>query len=202
MSKRDAILELHKHYAETNTCRLRTTSTRPVFGQGNPRAQIMFIGEAPGKKEGEMGEPFVGSSGKFLDLMLNHIGLKRQTVYITSIVKYRPPKNRDPLSSEKMSCLPWLYAEINLIKPKLIVFLGRHSMNIFFPEKKITDVHGILQTKNFPNISTKYFLPLYHPAAALYDGKLKSTLLKDFKKIPIILSKIKAPSYKGAKTIT
>ncbi len=162
-----------------------------MFGNGNPKAEIVFIGEAPGKKEDETGVPFVGAAGKFLDEMLGEIKLKRENIYITNIVKYRPPDNRDPEPNEKKECSEWLYAELNFIAPKLIIFLGRHSMNDFFPELKISDVHGKLIHKKFPHIkNTEYFFPLYHPAAALYNGGMRATLLDDFKKIPKILEKI------------
>jgi DNA polymerase len=107
------------------------------------------------------------------------------------MVKYRPPNNRDPLPEEKDACREWLIEELNFIKPKLIVFLGRHSMNDFFPLEKISSVHGKLLIKKFQKIETSYFLPLYHPAAALYNGGMRETLMKDFEKIPKILEKIK-----------
>ena len=114
---------------------------------GNTNADIVFIGEAPGKNEDEMGVPFVGRAGKFLDEMLGKIKLKREDIYITNIVKYRPPNNRDPLPEEKASCKKWLLEELAIIAPKLIVFLGKHSMNDFFPELQISKAHGILVTK-------------------------------------------------------
>jgi DNA polymerase len=105
-------------------------------------------------------------------------------------VKYRPPNNRDPLPEEKRACQDWLHEELNIVAPKLIVFLGRHSMNHFFPELKISDAHGKMISKKIPGINTVHFLPLYHPAAALYNGNLRQDLLKDFKKIPKVLKKI------------
>ncbi len=191
MPRSEQLLELHKKYHTENKCELKKTATQPVFGNGNPDSEIVFIGEAPGKKEDETGIPFVGAAGKFLAEMLASIGMKREDIYITNIVKYRPPENRDPTLLEKEQCADWLRAELELIKPKLIVFLGRHSMNHFFPDLKISDAHGkLIQTKlhDFP---TTNFLPLYHPAAALYNGGLRNELLKDFKKIPRILKKIK-----------
>ncbi len=185
------LLKLHQAHHKLCTVGLKKTATQPVFGDGNPKADIVFIGEAPGKKEDETGVPFVGAAGKFLAEMLASIKLKREHVYITNIVKYRPPENRDPTPKEKTACAQWLYDELNLIAPKLIIFLGRHSMNNFFPDLKIADTHGILIHKKLPHITTEYFLPLYHPAAALYNGSMRETLLKDFKKIPLLLRKIK-----------
>ncbi|MCC7436420.1 uracil-DNA glycosylase [Candidatus Nomurabacteria bacterium] len=182
--------DLNKYWQENCTCELKNTATRAVFGNGNNKAEIVFIGEAPGKKEDETGIPFVGAAGKFLDEMLESIKMTRPNIYITNIVKYRPRNNRDPEPKEKEACKEWLHQELNLISPKLIVFLGRHSMNHFFPDLKISNAHGKLVIKNIPGINTKYFLPLYHPAAALYNGGLREELMNDFKKIPIALKKI------------
>lgn len=190
MTPTDALIDLHEHWAALNDCALKETASRPVFGNGNAKADVVFIGEAPGKKEDATGIPFVGSAGKFLDEMLESIGMERGDIYITNIVKYRPPDNRDPLPEEKNACKDWLHAELNLINPKLIVFLGRHSMNHFFPDEKISTVHGKLLVKKIPGISTTYFLPLYHPAAALYNGGLREELMLDFQKIPLALKKI------------
>jgi DNA polymerase len=161
-----------------------------VYGVGNAEAEIVFIGEAPGKSEDIKGEPFVGSAGKFLNEMLGLINFKRKDIYITNIVKYRPPNNRDPLPEEKSSCREWLLEELKIISPKLIIFLGRHAMNNFFPDQKISNAHGKLLIKKFNGISTKFFFPLYHPAAALYDGSMREILIEDFKKIPKILKEI------------
>jgi uracil-DNA glycosylase family 4 len=134
--------------------------------------------------------PFIGAAGKFLAEMLEIIHLKREDVYITNVVKYRPPNNRDPLPGEKEACKPWLTEELLAIKPKLIIFLGRHAMSNFFPTEKISAVHGELLKKNIPGFPTEYFLPLYHPAAALYNGGLRQKLLEDFQKIPLAVKKI------------
>lgn len=182
---------LNTKWHAKNMCTLRVTATQPVFGDGNPNSVIVFIGEAPGKKEDQLGIPFIGSAGKFLGEMLATIKMKREDIYITNIVKYRPPENRDPTSEEKEACAPWLADEINIINPKLIIFLGRHSMNHFFPDLKISEAHGKIVHKKLKNIDTEYFLPLYHPAAALYNGGLREELFKDFKKIPLVLKKIK-----------
>ena len=182
--------EINKYWQEHCTCELKATATRAVFGNGNPHAEVVFIGEAPGKKEDETGVPFVGAAGKFLGEMLESITMKREDIYITNIVKYRPPENRDPLPEEKEACKDWLHEELNTIAPRLIVFLGRHSMNHFFPELKISNAHGKLINETISGINTQHFLPLYHPAAALYNGGLRQSLLKDFKKIPLALKKI------------
>lgn len=169
-------------------------ATQPVFGDGNPKSKIVFIGEAPGKDEDLGGKPFVGRSGKFLSEMLETIKMKREDIYITNVVKYRPPDNRDPLPDEIDACLPWLMEELNFIKPKIIVFLGRHAMQIFFPKEKISVAHGKLLQKKIDGFGTEYFFPLYHPAAALYNGSMRETLMEDFKMIPLILKKIKTPT--------
>ncbi len=157
----------------------------PVPGDGDPDSQLMFIGEAPGAQEDKLGRPFVGASGKFLDEMLESIELRRDDVFVTNIVKFRPPDNRDPNAKEIEVCLPYLLAQIKIIQPKLIVFLGRHSMNVFLPELKISEAHGKVYKR-----SKLVFLPLYHPAAALYNGGMRKTLLEDFSKIPTILKQL------------
>lgn len=182
--------EIHAYWQANCTCELRKTATQAVSGAGNPHAEIVCIGEAPGKDEDLGGVPFVGRAGQFLNEMLETIGLKRDDIYITNLVKYRPPNNRDPLPEEKEACKEWLYEELNVIRPKIIIFLGRHSMNNFFPELQIGKVHGKLIHKKFKDIRTGYFLPLYHPASALYNGGMRDTLITDFKKIPKILKKI------------
>lgn len=164
---------------------LRAQATQLVLGVGNPDADIVFIGEAPGKNEDLQGEPFVGAAGKFLNEMLEMIGLKRSDIYITNIVKYRPPNNRDPLPEEKAAFLPYLQKQIEIIQPKLIVTLGRHSMDSLLPGLKISHVHG--QPKRYDG---QVYLPLFHPAAALYNGAMRQTLVDDFASIPLILQKI------------
>ncbi|MDE2399750.1 MAG: uracil-DNA glycosylase [Patescibacteria group bacterium] len=190
MDKEQKLENLHKKWIQECECDLKKVATQAVPGFGSATAQIMFIGEAPGKKEDELGRPFVGAAGKFLDEMLSTINLKRDDIYITNIVKYRPPNNRDPLPEEKSACRQWLLDELKIISPALIIFLGRHAMNNFFPDLQISNAHGKLLIKPFKGMSTKYFLPLYHPAAALYDGSMREILILDFKKIPKILKEI------------
>ncbi len=189
-AKVQGLSEINKKWAAKNTCGLKNSAIQAVFGSGNEQAEIVFIGEAPGKKEDETGVPFVGSAGKFLDEMLSTIKMSRENIYITNIVKYRPPNNRDPLPTEIKSCSAWLREELEIISPKLIVFLGRHSMNHFFPEAKISEVHGKLLNEKIAGFPTENFLALYHPAAALYNGALRETLITDFAKIPKILENI------------
>jgi DNA polymerase len=174
---------------------LAKTATNLVFGDGNPDADIIFIGEAPGKNEDEQGLPFVGAAGKFLDEMLSGINLKRPQVYITNIVKYRPPNNRDPLPEEKQEFFPYLERQLEVIRPLLVVTLGRHSMTCFLPDLQISQVHGQakrLKVKLSDNSTiTLVILPLYHPAAALYNGAMRQTLTDDFNRIPEILKLIR-----------
>ena len=190
-SKREQLDEINTYWQENCKCELKKTATQAVFGDGNAESNIVFIGEAPGKNEDKEGKPFIGAGGKFLAEMLENIKMKREDIYITNIVKYRPPDNRDPLPEEKEACSEWLISELKIIEPKLIIFLGRHSMGRFFPAEKISDIHGKLLIKNIPELGKKQaFLPLYHPAAALYNGGMRATLIKDFNKIPKALEKI------------
>ena len=171
-------------------CTLRSTCSRVVPGAGSANAEIMFIGEAPGKKEDETGMPFVGAAGKFLDEMLATIKLKRENIYIANVCKCRPLANRDPSPEEVKLCWPWLLQQIQIIKPRLIVTLGRHSMERFLPGQKISNMHGHIMHCDIPGLGPQNFYTLYHPAVALYNGSLRETLIKDFKRIPKILKKI------------
>lgn len=171
--------------ADGVTPELKAQATQLVFGAGNPDADLVFVGEAPGKNEDLTGEPFVGAAGKFLNEMLASIDLERSDIYITNIVKYRPPGNRDPDAAEITAFVPYLERQIAIIKPKLVVFLGRHAMNVFLPELKIGQAHGQPVRKG-----GQVYLPLFHPAAALYNGGMRQTLLDDFSLIPAILKKL------------
>lgn len=184
------LAELHAYHHDRCQCELKQTAIQPVFGDGNETTDIVFIGEAPGKKEDETGKPFVGAAGKFLNEMLEKAGLSREAVYITNLVKYRPPENRDPKPQEKSDCMPWLVDELNFLQPKIIVFLGRHSLGNFFPELKIGDVHGTIITHTIPGIDTNMFVPLYHPASALYSPKMRTVLIEDMNRIPNYLKQI------------
>ncbi|HVW67208.1 MAG TPA: uracil-DNA glycosylase [Candidatus Peribacteraceae bacterium] len=151
--------------------------SNPVPGDGNPKADVMFIGEAPGQREDEQKRPFVGPAGKLLSELLESIGLKREDVYITNIVKFRPPDNRDPTPEEKEACLPFLQMEIAIIKPKVLVPLGRHALTQFFTKMSITDAHG--KAHKIGDGTTVF--PIYHPAAALHNPGLRQALFDDFK---------------------
>jgi DNA polymerase len=168
------------------TPELAESATQLVFGTGSADAEVVFIGEAPGKNEDLKGEPFVGAAGKFLDEMLAMIDLERKDIYITNIVKYRPPNNRDPYPEEKQAFMPYLESQLGVIRPKLVVTLGRHSLNCFLPDLSISQCHG--QPKRYKG---RVYLPLFHPAAALYNGGMRQTLIDDFALIPAILEKIK-----------
>ena len=166
------------------------------MGDGNVNADVMFIGEAPGKKEDETGLPFVGAAGKFLDQMLAAAGMQRKDVFITSIVKYRPPNNRDPSPEEKAAFLPYLLRQIDIIQPKVIAPLGRHGMEFFLPGVKIGEIHGEPQTITLDGREI-VILPLFHPAAALYNGRLRQTLIDDFLKVPAVIEQVKKLQNKG-----
>ncbi len=184
--KASQLNQLAAEIVDSNVCpELAQSAKQLVMGDGNVDADVVFIGEAPGKNEDEQGIPFVGAAGKFLDEMLAEAGMKRPDVYITNIVKYRPPNNRDPLPEEKAEFAPSLDKQLAIIHPKIVATLGRHSMEYFLPGLKISEVHGQPKRKN-----GIVYLPLYHPAAALYNGGLRQTLIEDFKKVPIILNKI------------
>ena len=206
-SKQSELDKIKQKILDDKVCpELATQATQPVFGDGNPDADIVFIGEAPGKKEDETGLPFVGAAGRFLDEMLAMIGLERKDIYITNIVKYRPPNNRDPLPEEKAAFLPYLRSQLEVIQPKLVVTLGRHSLNCFLPDLQISGVHGQPKRARIASRESRVasadapkaheltlvFLPLFHPAAALYNGGMRQTLIDDFVLIPAILKKIKA----------
>lgn len=146
----------------------------PVCGDGNPHARMVFVGEAPGKHEDEQGKPFVGQAGKLLDALLASIDLQREDIYITNVVKFRPPDNRDPTQEEKEACLPFLQMELAIIRPEVIVPLGRHALRQFFPKLTISDAHGKAHS-----VGDMYIFPLYHPAAALHNPGLRKTLFAD-----------------------
>ncbi len=190
MNKQEQLEKLNEVWETTCPCGLSSGATQAVPGEGSVDADIMFIGEAPGKKEDIEGLPFVGAAGKFLNEMLESINMSRKDVYITNIVKFRPPNNRDPLPNEIEASRPWLEDQIKLIQPKVIVFLGRHALNRFFPDEQISKAHGKLLKKEIKNIPVTNFFALYHPAAALYNGSLRGVLMEDFKKLSKVVKKI------------
>lgn len=201
MSKAEQLKKIGTDIEKSGICAdLVRSSNQLVLGAGDPDANIVFIGEAPGAKEDELGVPFVGAAGRFLDEMLQSIDMDRDSVYITNIVKYRPPENRDPLPVEIGESMPYLLRQLAVIQPKLIATLGRFSMNVFIPNEKIGHIHG--QPKRIgltlpegvgdPEViamakNKLVVLPLYHPAAALYNGVQRKVLLEDFSQIPKLL---------------
>lgn len=186
MDKEHSLTQLYNEVRTCQKCSLYRLANNPVPGAGSPNAQVMFIGEGPGEKEDKLGLPFVGAAGKFLDEMLSLISMTRDDVYIANVVKHRPPGNRDPKPEEIEICLPYLLKQIEIIKPKLIVCLGRHSLGRFLPDAgPISKVHG----RAFFHRKQAY-MALYHPAVGLYNGGMRGALISDFKKILVALKKI------------
>jgi uracil-DNA glycosylase len=183
-----ALTELYEQIRKCNKCDIARDRTNAVPGEGPENAEIMFIGEAPGWNEDKQGRPFVGQAGQFLDKLLASINLDRKQVYICNVIKTRPPDNRDPSPTEIENCAPWLEKQLEIIKPKIIVTLGRFSMAKFFPGKTISKVHGTTVKKD----GIIYFA-MYHPAAALHQGNLRHVIEEDMMKIPMILAEIKKP---------
>jgi uracil-DNA glycosylase len=181
-----ALTELYTEISACRQCEIAKLRTKVVPGEGAENAEILFIGEAPGFHEDQLGRPFVGPAGQFLDKLLASIGLKRQQVYIANVVKCRPPNNREPLPGEIENCRKYLERQIELIHPKMIVTLGRYSMAKFFPGKSISKIHGTAQIEN----GVIYFA-MYHPAAALHQQNLRQTLEADILKIPQLLAEKK-----------
>lgn len=175
--------ELYQQIAQCWQCEIAKFRTKVVPGEGAEDADIMFIGEAPGYHEDQLGRPFVGQAGQFLDKLLESIDLKREQVYIANVIKCRPQGNRDPLPTEINNCRHWLDKQIDIIIPRIIVTLGRYSMARYFPGKTISKIHGIAQKKD----GIVYF-PMYHPAAALHQQSLRQTIEADIKKIPGLLA--------------
>lgn len=161
---------------------MREGATQVVPGEGSADAEIMFIGEGPGKVEDKTGRPFVGPAGKFLDELLRSIGLVRDEVFIANMVKCRPPGNRDPQEEEMEACRPWLDQQIEVLDPKIFVPLGRFAMRKFLPNAVISREHGNIYERS----GRVYFL-MYHPAVALYKGSMRSVLLEDFKTLKAFL---------------
>lgn len=178
-----SLTELYEQVALCQKCEIARSRTKVVPGEGADNADIMFIGEAPGWHEDQQGRPFVGPAGQFLDRLLASINLKREQVYIANVIKCRPTGNRDPLPSEITNCQPWLDRQIDIIKPKMIVTLGRYSMARYFPGKTISSIHGTAQKQD----GVIYFA-MYHPAAALHQQSLKQTIEADMIKIPTLLA--------------
>ena len=190
MDKQTQLDMIRQEIVDKNICpELAATAKNLVMGDGNIDADIVFVGEAPGKNEDEQGLPFVGAAGKFLNEMLAAAGMERSDVYITNIVKYRPPENRDPTSDEKKAFWPYLLKQLQIIQPKVVITLGRHSMEYFLPDMKISQIHGQPKRIQFGD-DHLVVVPLYHPAAALYNGSLRQTLIDDFMNVPVIIAKL------------
>ena len=183
MSSAEILKEVAVEVSTCASCDLCKSRTRAVPGEGNPQAKILFIGEGPGFHEDKQGRPFVGPSGQLLQELLKSINLKREDVFITNVVKCRPPDNRDPLPSEIDACNDYLDRQIAAIQPLVIVTLGRHSMAKFFSGEKISAIHGRPRKKD-----GYICIPMFHPAAALRTESYKIALREDFKKIPVALA--------------
>ncbi len=177
-----ALSDLGAQIATCPKCDLSKTRTHAVPGEGSPNADIVFIGEGPGFYEDQQARPFVGAAGKFLDELLASIGLRRDDVYICNVIKCRPPDNRDPLPVEIEACTPWLDRQLEILRPQMIVTLGRFSMQRYFPGQAISRIHG--QPRQMGDVTV---VPMYHPAAALHQASLRRTIEQDFQTIPSIL---------------
>ncbi len=182
-----ALENLRQEIVVCTKCKTLVDSrTQVVPGDGAEDAPVMFIGEGPGFNEDKQGSPFVGQAGSFLNELLALINLKREQVFITNIIKCRPPENREPLPYEIQNCRPWLDAQMAIISPKIIVLLGRYAMASFLPDKSITKVHGTAQ-----KVGNITYFAMYHPAAALYQQTLRETIKNDMLKLPGILAQAK-----------
>lgn len=177
---------IHTEIYGCTLCGLHAGRTRTVPGAGNPDAEIMFIGEAPGFNEDQQGLPFVGKSGQYLDDLLKGIGLTRDDVFIANVVKCRPANNRDPFADEIEACNPYLRRQIDIIDPLVIATLGRYSMKMFFPNASITTIHGQ------PKYGTvRAYYPFFHPAAVLRDSNLRPLMEDDFARLLDVLAEVK-----------
>lgn len=187
MSKQDELKKLKNEVDKDQSLPLRKGATQLVFGEGNPDAKIYFLGEAPGYWEDQKGRPFVGQAGKLLDKLIQELGMSRDGVYISNVVRFRPPENRDPLPAELEAFAPYVDREIEIINPKVIVTLGRYSMAKFFPDVKISQVHGKPRRLRWRGRDITV-VPMYHPAAALRSTDVLNALREDFKIIKSVLS--------------
>ncbi len=186
MSKREKLLQLQQQIIHCQRCPLYATATHAVPGEGAVNAAIMFVGEAPGRTEDETGRPFVGRAGKLLTQLLTSIGIAREAVFITSVIKHRPPKNRPPKPAEIVACKHWLDEQLTIIAPKIIVPLGRFGMEHFLPNQTITAVHGrLIQQKKYA------VFPVYHPAYGLRGTRALAALKDDFQKLKRVLLEYK-----------
>jgi len=184
--KKKKLEEIAGKVAACKKCPLYKNATKAVPGEGNPNAEVMFIGEGPGYWEDQEGRPFVGQAGKLLDNLLQLIKLPRKKVFIANVVKHRPPGNRDPLPQEIKACREFLDGQIEIIDPKVIVTLGRFSLNKFLPGEFISKIHGKARFVEFAE-RKRIVIPMYHPAAALRNERIMEELKLDFQKIPKFL---------------
>jgi DNA polymerase len=188
MSDEQELDKLAKQIVVCTKCELQRSRKKAVPGEGPTQAEIMFIGEGPGFHENEQGRPFVGAAGKFLDQLLEQAGVTRAAVWITNVVKCRPPGNRDPLPNEIETCTSnYLQHQIEIVNPRIIVTLGRHSMGLFFKGAKITQIHGQMR-----KVNDRFVIAMYHPAAALHQISLKPAIMADFAKLPELLEEARA----------
>jgi uracil-DNA glycosylase family 4 len=192
MSTEEILKEVAAEVSVCTKCDLCKGRTKAVPGEGNPHAQVMFIGEGPGFHEDKQGRPFVGPAGQFLEELLASINLKRADVFITNVVKCRPPGNRDPLPAEIDACNGYLDRQIAAIDPQVIVTLGRFSMAKFFGGEKISAIHGRAR-----KIDGRICIAMYHPAAGLHQQSLKESIRSDFKKIPLVIAEAERLAAEG-----
>jgi DNA polymerase len=183
MSAEEELKQIAAEVRVCAKCKLHLGRKKAVPGEGPANAEIMFVGEGPGFHENEQGRPFVGAAGKFLEELLGNIGLKREQVFICNVVKCRPPGNRDPEPDELQACADYLDRQIKTLNPKVIVTLGRYSMERFFPGAKISAIHG--QAKK---VEGRVVVAMFHPAAALHQPSLKQSVVEDFKKLPALIA--------------
>ncbi len=180
----DALTALAEEIRACTACPLHRSARQAVPGEGSAESGIFFLGEAPGYNEDQQGRPFVGAAGQLLDELLAGIGLDRRRVFITNVVRHRPPENRDPLPDEVAACDVWLRRHLQVLRPRVIVTLGRHAMYKFFPTESISRVHGrIRRTDDGLTV-----FPIYHPAAALHQPALHSALVADFAALALFLA--------------
>ncbi len=190
MSKFDELNLIARQVKLCQKCPLYKTATHAVPGEGNPEAQIFFIGEGPGYHEDQQGRPFVGAAGHLLDEMLNKIGLERREVFIGNMVKHRPPGNRDPQPSEFSACQEWIDKQLAIIQPQIVVTLGRFSMNKFIPDGKISRIHGQARFVELQGMKI-LVVPMFHPAAALRADGVMGLFKSDFLQLPNLLERLK-----------
>lgn len=184
MKAAEALETIAEQVSVCTKCELHKGRTKAVPGEGPTHAEIMFIGEGPGSREDKLGRPFVGAAGKFLDELLEQAGVTRADVWITNVVKCRPPGNRDPQLVEIETCTSnYLDNQIRIVNPRIIVTLGRHSMSKFFVKAKITQIHGQMQ-----KVGKRFVIPMFHPAAALHQTALRPVILADFATLPELLN--------------